>query len=84
LTAAKAKRVKDPQTQDFGLTLLVVLGPPSVAALAKVVSDWLQSRSGARLKLSRKDGKGHAQEIEVRGRVGKDQRQIIEDFLNDD
>jgi hypothetical protein len=84
LTGAKTKRVKDPETQDFGLTLVIVLGPPSVAALAEVVSNWLQSRSDARLSLSRTDSKGKHRKIDVRGHPGKREQKIIKDFLTDD
>jgi len=84
LAGATFERVRDSATQDLGLTLLIVLGPSGIAAVAKVLSDWLQSRAEARLKLSRKDSKGRAREVEVHGQVSKDQRGIIEDFLKDD
>jgi hypothetical protein len=84
LSGAKTQRVKDPETQDFGLTLAIVLGPPSVAALANVVSNWLQSRSDARLSLSRTDSKGKRRKIDVHGRLGKKEQEIIKNFLTDD
>lgn len=85
LPAANTSRVrKDPRTQDFGLTLAIVLGSPSVAALAGVLSNWLQSRSEAELNLSLTDVHGRTRKIKIRGQPGKRQHKIIEDFFNND
>lgn len=41
-----------PDTQDFGATLLIVLGTASVTALAKGVASWLARHSGSRIQIN--------------------------------
>ena len=54
------RRRDDPRAQDFGNTLLLILGTPTTVALAKtiatVISNWLKLRHDATLILKTPDG----------------------------
>ncbi len=45
------RRRDDPHTQDFGSTLVLVLGTSSVTIIAKAIGDWLQLRNSASLTI---------------------------------
>ena len=47
---------ENPETQDFGSTLAVVLGTPFAVALAKGISDFI-SKSGSRVVVETPEGK---------------------------
>jgi hypothetical protein len=64
-TLAEALRDIDPSiivdrqreradTQDFGATLVVILGTAAATALAKGIAGWLARNSGARIEIRRK------------------------------
>lgn len=46
----------DPGTQDFGATLLLLLGTPAAGAIVKAIGDWLALRHRASLTIKRADG----------------------------
>jgi len=48
-------RKDDPTTQDFGVTLVLVLGAPAVVALAKGLANYLSRRPNGTL-IVKKDG----------------------------
>jgi hypothetical protein len=48
-------RKDDPTTQDFGATLILLLGAPAIVALAKGLSNYLSRRPNGTLVL-KKDG----------------------------
>ena len=49
----KAEQHRDREdTQDFGATLIVILGTASVTAIAKGVAAWLARHSGARIQIN--------------------------------
>lgn len=50
------RRRNDPYTQDLGTTLVLVLGTPAVAAVAKALSNWLVLRRGTITIKRREDG----------------------------
>lgn len=54
---------RDQQTQDFGSTLVLVLGTPTVVAVATALGNWLQSRDSASLNIEEPDHKLHLQNI---------------------
>lgn len=57
------RRRDDPRTQDFGATLVLVLGTPAVIAAAKALGNWLQLRNSASITLEDSDGKIVAKNI---------------------
>ena len=46
----------NPSTQDFGATLILALGTPAVAAVAKAIGDWLISRRQAGITIKTANG----------------------------
>lgn len=71
----------NPESQDFGATLVLVLGTTAVTALAEGIKAWLQRNSGAQLEilsdgtvvaknLESKDAASIAQALSKRRREG--------------
>jgi hypothetical protein len=55
---AKVDRSRqDATSMDFGTTLVLVLGAPSVVATARAISNWLKRNNAAMLRLETKDGR---------------------------
>src|SRR6476469_5233411 len=47
-TAVKTRVIReDPQAQDFGATLVLILGTASVQAIAKAIGTWIQKHREA-------------------------------------
>jgi hypothetical protein len=61
-----------PDTQDFGATLVIILGTASVTAIAKGVQSWLARTSGARIEISA-DGRVIAENLD-----SKDAAKVVE------
>jgi hypothetical protein len=60
-------------TQDFGSTLVLVLGAPSVIIAAKALRDWLKFRYGASISIKTPDGS-----IVVKNITSKDAESLME------
>ncbi len=67
----------DPQTQDFGSTLVLVLGTPAIVAAATAVGNWLLLRSKASLTIETADKKLIAKNLS-----SKDAARLSELWLN--
>jgi hypothetical protein len=52
--AVRRKR-NDPYQQDFGTTLILILGTPAVVTVAAAVKDWLRMRQNASLTFKTAD-----------------------------
>jgi hypothetical protein len=54
---ADVERTRDDDaTQDFGATLIVVLGTPAVVALAHGIHSWLVRNNAASIRIERPNG----------------------------
>src|SRR5260370_26045532 len=56
------QRRANARTQDFGSTLVLVLGTPAALAVATAIGDWLKMRYIASIDIE-KDGHVHAENI---------------------
>jgi hypothetical protein len=57
------RRRGNPRTQDFGATLVLLLGTPSIVAVAAAIGNWLKLRTSASLTIETPDKKVIAQNI---------------------
>ena len=81
---ASIRRVRDDElSQDFGASLVLILGTPAVLALASGVSKWLARRSEARIQLRRVDAKGKEREVTVDGQIGHRAEAVIREFFEE-
>jgi len=49
------RRRDDPRTQDFGATLVLVLGTPAAGAIVTAIGNWLMLRHRASITVKRAD-----------------------------
>ena len=56
------QRRGNARSQDFGSTLVLVLGTPAVLAVATAIGDWLKLRHSVIIDIE-KDGRIHAENI---------------------
>ena len=57
------RRRDDPHTQDFGGTLVLLIGTPAAAAAVTALGNWLARRSRASITIKRGDDKIVVQNI---------------------
>jgi hypothetical protein len=68
-------RREQSDSQDFGSTLVLVLGTTAASALARGIAVWLQRNSGVRISLANAKG-----ELVASGVDSKDVSRIIQAF----
>jgi len=78
---ATARRA-DPNAQDMGSTLVLVLGAPAVVALAKGIADYLRMRQESKAKLIIRDVAGNVL-VEIHNVRSADVRAVLEGKLGD-
>ena len=71
------RKRENPQAQDFGSTLVLILGTPAVAAVVTALSNWLQLRKNASLSWKSADG-----EINIQNISSKDVVELAQQLLN--
>jgi hypothetical protein len=71
------KRRENLDSQDFGSTLVLVLGTTAISALARGIAVWLQRNAGARITLRTTRG-----EVVAEGLDSNDAARIVEAFSN--
>jgi hypothetical protein len=69
------QRRADAEAQDFGATLVLILGTPVAIVLASAFRDWLNRRDSVRLHFKTPEG-----EILLENISAKDARKILELF----
>jgi Effector Associated Constant Component 1 len=74
---------EDERAQDFGATLVLILGSTAVTALAKGIAKWLARRQDAKLHLKRTAKNGQTRELTLEGQPSGRTEQIIADFFKD-
>jgi len=57
------QRREDEHALDFGATLVVVLGTPSIIAVAKAIGDWLKLHHSVEIEIKTPDGKYIAKNV---------------------
>jgi hypothetical protein len=72
----KQKR-SDLESQDFGATLVLVLGTPAVVAIVEAISEWMIRRNSVELTI-----KTDSEEILLRNITAKDAHKILSIFKN--
>ncbi len=67
------RRRENALTQDFGATLILILGAPAVVAVVKAAGDWLMRRNSASLTWKTTDG-----ELVVQGISSKNAAELAQ------
>jgi hypothetical protein len=60
------KRRERPDTQDFGSTLVLVLGTTAATALASGIASWMRRNAGARISVRKSTGELIAEGLDSR------------------
>ena len=73
------RRRADTNAQDFGASLVLVLGTPAVIVLAKAFRDWINRREDAKVSIKTPRG-----EILIENVTARDAHKILELFKSED
>ena len=71
------RRRDDPHTQDFGATLVLLLGTPAAGAIVTAIGNWLARRNRASLTIKRAD-----EQIVVQNITSKKAGELAQLLLN--
>ncbi len=79
---AVQRRRDDPHAQDFGATLVLLLGTPAAVALAKtittVIGNWLQLRQGQGVSVTVKTAD---RQMSIKNMTSQNATQLVQLFL---
>jgi len=71
------RRRDDPLAQDFGGTLVLLIGTPAASAVVTAIGNWLMLRNRASITIKRGDEEASAQNI-----TSKKAGELLQMFLN--
>ncbi len=71
------RRRDDPRAQDFGSTIVLLLGTPAAAAAVTAISNWLVRRNAASISIKRAD-----EQIVVQNITSKKAGELAQMLLN--
>jgi hypothetical protein len=71
------RRKADPQSQDYGSILTLVLGSAAVGSVAKGVAQWIARHAGTTIRIQSPDGTS----VDIKNATGQDTAQIVQAAL---
>jgi len=71
------RKRENPQAQDFGSSLVLILGTPAVAAVVTALGNWLRFRHNATINWKSADG-----ELNIKNISSKDVTELAEQLLD--
>lgn len=74
------RKREDPDAQDLGGTLVLILGTGAAIALAKGLADWLRKRNDATVTVTKVGPKGTKETMKGTGLTSKDAARMLEIF----
>jgi hypothetical protein len=79
-----SRKRSDPRNQDFGATVVIILGTPAMISIARGISKWIARNRDVKITMTRTNKEGSTQEITVDGHAGSRVEEIVRGFLTVD
>lgn len=76
-----SRKRTDDTNQDFGATLILLLGTPAAIKIGKGIANWISSRGGAKVELSRTNSDGSSEKIVIDGNLSDRSAEEIRRFI---
>jgi hypothetical protein len=67
----------DPEAQDFGATLAIILGTAAAGKVAKGFADWVNRHHDATVVVTRRNPDGSSESITVSGDPSRGSRELV-------